>query len=571
MKGYFERGITGVALVIAPVCLLLAAGEATAWTSARLARVDTTLEVAFEGPSRIHTEARYEIAGGKLHGFDLVPLPGADLVPEECEARLDDGRRLPLSFRGLHDGRTRVVLADGASLGRGAVTFHLEHRSDLVASGSLRRYEGRARLDWTPIVWDESADSMVVGVHLPLNGADGLIAVDPDVSSNYEVAVEDGEVSMTKHRAVRWYPMQVVVDFDPGLVASLGPEVAPPDPVDLPTAAATASVSAPPAAPAPAHVALLPAAACLIGLLALLVKASALRRSLGDLGLPVRFRLLPRTGPVFRFTLSLASVGLGLGVQHAGHLAAGIPAVAAAAALWLVRREEGSLRPRPGGTWRTMEDSDVSECRRLAAAYQRRRRSVVDITAVRGAIAFLAFLSGLGYAAATAAEGWPEIAWAAVIDGLLLAVPAWFSHVRSELPVDPMLEGFSTLRRWRSGLARLVGAADPDAKAALWLREDDRGPVEVRLRVEPPPAGLKGLEVAGEVVRAGSTLRTRRVVVLRLEPGTEAARRLASCPHAAEHHLTPDLEDEIIVLRNRRGRSDAGFAPLRAALALLHT
>ena len=64
--------------------------------------------------------------------------------------------------------------------------------------------------------------------------------------------------------------------------------------------------------------------------------------------------------------------------------------------------------------------------------------------------------------------------------------PAWFSHVRSELPVDPTLEGFAALRRWRSSLARLVGTKSPGAEAGLWVREDDKGTIEVRLRLEPP-------------------------------------------------------------------------------------
>jgi hypothetical protein len=36
-----------------------------------------------------------------------------------------------------------------------------------------------------------------------------------------------------------------------------------------------------------------------------------------------------------------------------------------------------------------------------------------------------------------------------------------------------------------------------------------------------------------------------------------------------EHHLTPDLEQEVIVFRNRRGTKDAGVTPLRQALSLI--
>jgi hypothetical protein len=161
------------------------------------------------------------------------------------------------------------------------------------------------------------------------------------------------------------------------------------------------------------------------------------------------------------------------------------------------------------------------------------------------------------------------LAWGTVLSGLLLAVPTWFSRVRSELPVDPTLEGFWAIRRWHKPVAHLLGAACPGSAASLWVREDGAGPVEVRLRVEPAPAGLRGLELASEIVRAGSTYRMRQAVVLRLEPGTETARRLAALEHAVEHHLSPDLREEIVVLRDRRGALDSGTAPLREALGAL--
>jgi hypothetical protein len=216
-----------------------------------------------------------------------------------------------------------------------------------------------------------------------------------------------------------------------------------------------------------------------------------------------------------------------------------------------------------------MTDGDRQAVRRLVRAYHRSRRSLVDVTTLRGATAFVIVLAGVGYAALLARAEWPELAWATVIDALILTVPAWFSNVRAELPVDPTLEGFTALRRWRRTLSRLAGARSPGAEAAFWVREDADGPIEIRLRVELPVPGLRGIEVAGEVLRAGSLHRARPAVIMRLEPGTEATRRLATCPHAAEHHLTPDLGEELIVLRNRRGGRNTGLAPLRAALALL--
>lgn len=550
--------------------VLLLAGGAEAWTAARVARVDVILEIAPDGASRLLTEARYEIEGGRFRGFDLAPMPrGAELVSENCSAVLGDGRRLPLAFRALTDGRTRILLGDKNQIGRGAVTFSLEHRMNLIEQGALRRYGSRARLDWTPLIWDDGTEAMTVEIRLPGESRDAPVMIDPEVARDYEVRVDGNAVRLTKFRTVRWYAMRAIVDFDPALVGALAPE----DP--RPEAKRDPSFETPVAArlshepPPPTRLLLLPVIAAFLGLLFAVRKTWRMQRALGDLGLPIVHRLLPRTAPLLRFALSLAACGLALGVQHAGFLAASVPALVAAAALWLTRAPEGSIRPRPGGSWRPMEDEDTVRLRRLTRAYRGRRRTWIDITHPVGALCFLAVVAGLAAAVLCTRESWPRLGWATALNGLFFAVPAWFAEVRSELPVDPMLEGFWSLRRWRRAVSRLLGSKGLDSAAVFWVREDEKGMAEVRLRVEPPPAGLHSLEVAGEIVRAGTTSRVRKAAVLRLEPGTELARRLAACAHAAEHHLTPDLKDEVIVLRDRRGRTGSGLAPLRAALALL--
>jgi hypothetical protein len=245
-----------------------------------------------------------------------------------------------------------------------------------------------------------------------------------------------------------------------------------------------------------------------------------------------------------------------------------VPALVAAACLWIVRREQGSTAPRPGGAFREMGDEDVVRYARLCRVYASRRAGLADIAAPLGALAFAAAVAGLGAAFWLARESWPRQALAIVLDGAIWIAPAWFTSTRSDLPVDPTLESFVALRRWRRALDRLVGAKLHGAKAAFFVREDDKGPIEVRLRVASElPEGVRGIEVANELVACGASLRRRNAVVLHLEPGTELSRRLGRCPNVAEHHLTPDLKEEILVLRNRRGKTDDGLAPLRAALS----
>jgi len=538
---------------------------ALSWTSAKLAEVDTTIEINKEGPSRVTTVARFEISGGRFHGFDLSVLADGDLIREECRAVLDDGRRFPVAFRKLYDGRTRVLLADGASVKQGAVSFTLVHMIDLAEHDGLREYAGRARMDWTPIIWDHGTNRMTVTVILPGASTGAPIIVDRNVARDYEINVEADRATLTKHRTVRWYPMQVVLDFDLSLLTTIPESFEEPQEV----AAVATNPNTPFVMQTPLHIQGLPALMALIGLILMMLKSWQLHRALADLAIPARFHMLPRTGIAGRLFLSIAAAALGLTAQHMGSLAASVPALAIAVSLWLMRSEKGSITPRPGGLWRRMSDDDVSKYRKLAKEYRARRRSLIDISTPGGVVTFLIALCALGYVVIMARENWTRIAWATLLNALIWGIPAWFAHVRSELPVDPTIEGFSTLRRWYKGLVKVADSRVPGADASFWIREDERGTIEVRLRVENPPSDLKGIEVAGEVVRSGSTYRTRKAFILRMEPGTVVARRLAACRFAVEHHLTPDLEEEIIVLRNRRGRTDAGLSPLRAALGMI--
>ncbi len=555
------------AITICSVALVLYPKPALAWTSARLTSVDVTVEMAEEGPSTVITQARFVVSGGEFHGFDLVDLPGMTLIPEKSKAARDDGRLHNVTFRHFRDGRTRVVLAGKEKVKRGGISFALVHQIDFTKVHALRLHEGRARFNWTPFVWDEGLDVMRVHIVLPGTSKDAAINVDSAVARDYEVHVDGGKVELTKFRPVRWYQMQVTVDFDPDLVSDLSlPEKS--KPAKVLAAVSRGDKKTPPTAPW--YVSLFPLVVVLAGLLALFAKRYHLHRVCAQLGLSSQFRFFPGTVLPVRVFLTLAALVLGLTAQHMGCLAAGVPAFVATAALWMSRRQPSVLRLRPGGVWRQMDDEDLARYRRLVRSYRRSRKSFVDITLMRGVVTFLTLLAGIGYLAFYVRESSLQIAWAVVLDGLILAIPAWFSNVRSELPVNATLEGFWTLRKWRKSLARLVGSTKKDAASMFWIREDEQGPVEVRLRVQPPPEGLNGIEVAGEVLLSGSAYKTRSAVILRTEPGTEAARQIAKCPQAVEHHLTPDLEEEIIVLRDRRGRT-TGLEPLRAALAQLQT
>jgi hypothetical protein len=410
---------------------------------------------------------------------------------------------------------------------------------------------------------------MSVTVHLPMGDHTRPISVDAEIAKDYVVDIGRSDINLVKYRPVKWYPMQVVMDFDQSIVPALETETVSPlnENEETVTAAVTASTNRRASPPAAGIITL---AMAMLALGALILKARHVIAISRARGTPARFMILLRTGFAARTMLALIAMMASVAVQYAGYLAAGIPTAAAAAALLLFKRNTSPLKPKPDGVWRRMGDDDIERLSRRLVQYRRENRSLFDITCLKGGVGAATFSAVVAATAAYLIDVSPQMAWAVVINSLVLAVPAWFGSVRAELPVDPTLEGFATLQKWRQSLSKLVGAKAPGSSAVFYVREDADGPVEVRLRTSPAMPGLNNVEVAGEVIRTGTLHRTRTVFVLRLEPGSKTARRVAACPSAAEHHLTPDLQEEIVVLRNRRGRNASGLSPLKVALSLMN-
>lgn len=539
---------------------------AFAWTRARLSSVEVDLRVGKSDTSVFTTQARFEVSGGQFHGFDLAPQAAIELIKEECFAHIEGSVRSHVKIKKLFDGRTRIVLANKKFIREGAVVFTLVHKTNLQQIGALSKVNHRARLDWTPIIWDHGTDSMTVTVTLPK--ASTAIDYKNEATRDYEVLAHSlSKVTFKKHRTVKWYSMNVVVDFDANLIAFQNhPSISKSNLDGLrPTPIATVGESQPP----PRWVQFLPVWISFLGLLLMFAKVKWLSRAHSAVESQFRFMILRHTGMNHRFVLSMLAIGIGLGAQFMGSIAASVPALAIGAALWLVARTEGTLLPRPGGAWRKVTSEEMVQLRSVLRVYKRRRKSWLDVTSFLGIVTFALVSSAAAYGIWVAKGQWPQMGWPMAVNSIIWIFPIWFSFSHAELPVNPTIESFEMLRKWKRGLKQLIGKISPQACAEYWIREDEQGPVEIRLRVHPLPANLTGLEIATEVIKVQTTHRVRKVAILKMKPGTDAARRLAACPNAAEHHLTPDLEQEVIVLRNRRGAKDAGFAPLRNALALI--
>lgn len=558
-------------------CVVVGAGllcplDAAAWTRARLTDVDVVLQISPSGESEYETSARFEVSAGYFHGFDLAPQSDSELVPEKCYARIEGGLRTHVKIKKLFDGRQRVLLANRDSVHEGAVVFTLVHRTSLEETGSLAKYRDRVRLDWTPIIWDHGTDAMSVSIKLP--GQSPFIDFENEAMRDYDVEARTAdEVTFKKFRTVKWYPMRVVVDFDGSLVhlkntvhtAAAGTDAAVAKAQDDRSLPATMHADE----KAPFSARLIPLFASFLGLLLLLWKVRGVQRAHWDVGLKVSFRLLGHTGFLQRLMLSVIAVLLGVAAQMAGSIAASVPAFAVAASLWLMNRVTGELTPAPGGKWRLLTEDDLDSLKAVHRVYRRRRALLLDVSHPGGALIFVAAMSVSAAGIWVLYSIWPDVAFAVTISVLIWVLPIWFFYFRSELPVDPTVESFDVLKRWRKGISRLVSKMVPDARVQYWLREDENGPLEVRLRVQLMSGELNSLEIGTEIVKTQTHYRIRKVAVLKVAPGSETARKLAACPNAVEHHLTPDLEQEVIVLRNRRGTKDAGVTPLRQALSLI--
>ena len=566
MKGYLKNILR---FIVLPNCWisLFCATPAAAWTSAHLFNVSVTVDLASSGPSTVTTDARFVVEAGYFHGFDFAELPGAELDKSQAVAFQDDQREYPVTFKRVR-GKIRVLLADDKYVRGGGITFRLVHKIDFVDVGALRSQGGRTRFDWTPLVWDVGLDNMRVAVRLPESNGSAEIRPDDAVSKDYVSTVTENQVSFIKFRPVKWYPMRIAADFDAALISDLPvAESEPDEPVEATSAPATATVREPPSdGMPPLKAVMIFAVVCLLGWIVSVLKARHICLAYRTVGIEPVFRLLQRTSLRVRALLALFAVAIGSAVQIAGHAAAGIPLFITAAALFLVQTSTETQRLRPGGVWREMTDADIKAYTALHAAYRKSRSSLFDITTVKGTVLLLVLLGTLLLSVVAGELRSTETAFLSLVDGALLLIPAWFSGIRSELPVDTTIEGFGLLRKWRKSLAKLIGTKNEPADTRFFVREDEAGPIEVRLRAHLPIEGLRNIETAAEEFTAGTVHRVRTVFVLRMEPGAPVTRKLAACPHAAEHHLTPDLQEEIIVLRNRRGKTDTGLLPLRVAL-----
>ena len=566
---YFIKHLSLFAITF--LLLTATASTASAWTKARLSTVDVVLHLNGNKESEFTTTAGFEVSGGSFHGFDLARQKNAVLVKEKCSAYTNSGVKYNLTFKKLFDGRTRILLANKKSVKNETVYFILVHKTLLTASGALSRINNKVRLNWTPVIWDHGTDAMSVSVIFPENISNLNVNANNDVTEDYEISHTDSNIlTFKKYRTVKWYPMQIVLNFDSDFIPLVKNST---DKIETTKNNDALLLTKVPAIKKSNdkplwHFALF-ALVSFIGLLLMIIKTHHLKWLYNNANIPMQFKFLKNTNYILRLILTIMAIMLALGAQIAGSVAASVPPLVVAAMLWLIDRSHSTLIARSGGTWRQLTESEIDEFKQIFLSYKRRKNSLLDGTTLFGLLTLALTVTGLFFLIRNVGSASIHSAWVLSVSAIIWIFPIWFSLSKGELPVNTTTETFVLLYKWKKGLSKLIGKTASDAKASFWVREDDKGPIEVRMRMENAPDFLMGFEVGAEIVRSSTVYQVKKVAILKMEPGTQIARKLAACPNASEHHLTPNLTREIIVFRNRRGLKESGFKSLKTALAVL--
>ncbi len=542
--------------------LLFLTSTGHAWTEARLTRVDHALKVnADQRTADLETRVRFEVTGGELHGFDLAALPGAVRSADGCFAEKDDGTRLALKTT-ESGGMTSVLLA-GPGVSRGGVTFVLGYRVDLAAAGALVARPDGEWLAWPAPVWDQGMDAM----SLTLSLGPGL---EPayDVSAKEDLTIDRdgaGATRFVKYRPSRGYAMTVPIRLSGQPLAAASERPAAPAAI---VKAAPADAAKPDRTAIPLF--LVPLLGCVMGLQVILRKWRWIHAMHAVSRASVEQALLPSLGFGPRLAVSVVLVLSAVFAQVLFSAAAGVIPIALVPALWMTAPAMNLDLSLQGGVWRPLGEAERTALRLDLRRYRRRRLSLLDASHIAGKIAFGLATAGVAGLAYLVNDFSARTAFIFGLDALLLLVPVWFCGSRDELPPDPLLAGFEALERFSGRLERLVRRSFPGTTDGMWARyvEGRDRPVEVRLRLDPTPADLHGVEVAAEMVRSGNRILASSAVILRVPPNTPIAHDLASSPLASETVLTPDLGEEIVVIRARRSR-DHWLVPIRSAFRIV--
>lgn len=461
---------------------------------------DVRLRVEPDGTARVEHTLAVRVSGGPFRSLDLKASDPRSVVSGEPSIQSDDGRPgiATASLTVRENGVLHLQALEEKGWKRGAYTIRFALKTDLEASGALKRDGVMYRIRWPSPVLGDGIDGMRVVFDLP------AAPTEPRAGGN---ARDDEEnLLATLRRSAARDELEIVrphvgrseaVVWDVRLDPRALPAVRSPTLARRPLAPA-------PTAPAPTTpFALALATGAIVAALAFAKErsmAGTTRRSPPLLPVPLAVRL--------SLAGAAAASALVAFVEHGAPLGAMLVAITCAL---LAKRSAPSRslaaerKARGPGEWLALRPVEV---------FAKLPASLMEFGSWRGRFGFV--LAVLAFAL---------LAWAGgMIDP---RVPSTFALLVAVIPTLWAIDARSHLDRARALLARahrrLAGSRTLRAVPFVRVPKGRTGFEEVRLRVLPrhPMPGLLALEMGS----AGETIE----ILVRVRDDSPASRRLSHC------------------------------------------
>lgn len=156
------------------LCLLILAGTRACATQVNLKWVEVDISPTNNGKATLVYKIRYQVLSGELHGFYFEGFGGASpyFDYQNSNAVDSNGRKYGLSISPVSGDKYDIVLANGAAVSRGEVTYIVLYGADLLGAGQLGPTQSEfgklTYLNWSPVQWDLPMEHMTIYLHYPI-------------------------------------------------------------------------------------------------------------------------------------------------------------------------------------------------------------------------------------------------------------------------------------------------------------------------------------------------------------------------------------------------------------------
>ena len=466
------------------LALTFATRRAHAWQEAHQTGDDAIVVVDAKGEASVTEQLRWHVVRGPLRAIDLTNLDPSAAYEEDVPVTAGDGRTF-VAHAARRDPHTlRIAVDDPRGLMRGAFSFTLRSRVDLIASHALERDGATWRLAWASPAALDGFENVHATFDLPA-------APEPPRPIVAETGTVDDAAVQTLHRGaerdvldlvrphvargeVSGWTLRVDARVFSGLAEQPAVLVQPP----------------PPPAAEPDRVRevcgalLLAAVAAAFGLL-VAHKNRAFSVRCATVGATAS-GLLPLP-PAFRAVLAGLGFGAALGLEVAGNPAAASASLAVTMLATCSRTSRTTLAPRARGQWAAMAAKEAFE-------FAPPLEHWLDVGSRAGRLSAVMFLGLVATLVATVHRFDEQCAWLVAMDTAAF-VPLFLTGCAAQLPPD----GFRSAAPWLARVFSRLGSEGERVCVTPWARTvlDTAQVDELRLLVTPRSAmpGLIGLEV----------------------------------------------------------------------------